>query len=164
MSTANNNNQLKRSVTLKRIRLTKAFNFEMAHALHGHDGPCKHIHGHSYELFVTIIGTPIDDKSSPKFGMLMDFKDLKQLVRGCIIDDFDHALVLHRPYAPQNIKEANDLYGKLILVDYQPTSENLLIDFAERIRMRLPDNVGLHSLKLRETLTSYAEWFASDNA
>jgi len=148
---------------LKSIRLTKAFNFEMAHALHGYDGPCRHIHGHSYELFVTIAGTPVDDPDSAKYGMLMDFKDLKQMVRECIINDFDHALVLHRDFAPQNIKEVNELYGKLILVDYQPTSENLLFDFAERIKGRLPENVVLHSLKLRETLTSYAEWFAGDN-
>ncbi len=44
------------------IRITKAFNFEMAHALLGYKGPCKHIHGHSYELFVTVKGKP-DRKS-----------------------------------------------------------------------------------------------------
>ena len=36
-------------------------------------------------------------------------------------------------------------------------------DFAEKIRTRLPEDVKLHSLKLHETATSFAEWFAEDN-
>jgi len=60
------------------IRITKEFKFEMAHALKGYDGPCKNIHGHSYELMVTILGYPVVDESSPKLGMVMDFGDLKK--------------------------------------------------------------------------------------
>jgi 6-pyruvoyltetrahydropterin/6-carboxytetrahydropterin synthase len=52
----------------------------------------------------------------------------------------------------------------VILVDYQPTSENMIQDFAERIKNRLPEHIQLFSLRLQETETSYAEWFASDNA
>jgi 6-pyruvoyltetrahydropterin/6-carboxytetrahydropterin synthase len=48
-------------------------------------------------------------------------------------------------------------------VDYQPTSENMVVDFAERITSRLPQNIQLFSLKLQETETSFAERFASDN-
>jgi len=54
-------------------------------------------------------------------------------------------------------------FDKLIFVDYQPTSENLVADFAERIGKRLPPQIKLFSLRLRETATSYAEWFASEN-
>ncbi|MGA9239264.1 6-pyruvoyl trahydropterin synthase family protein, partial [Robiginitalea sp.] len=43
-------------------------------------------------------------------------------------------------------------------------SENMVVDFADKIRKRLPDGIQLHSLKLRETGTAYAEWFASDNS
>jgi 6-pyruvoyltetrahydropterin/6-carboxytetrahydropterin synthase len=145
------------------IRLTKAFNFEMAHVLHGHDGPCKHIHGHTYELYVTIMGKPNEDKNSPKYGMIMDFKDMKELVKDAVINDFDHALVLHKEFAPPEIDTSKDIFKRVMLVDYQPTSENLILDFAERIRNKLPGSMKLHSLKLRETLTSYAEWFAEDN-
>ncbi len=145
------------------IRLTKAFNFEMAHALPGHDGLCKHIHGHTYELFVTLIGEPVQDKSSPKYGMIMDFKDLKSLVREAVINNFDHALVLNREFAPKDLDGKNDMFKRVILVDYQPTTENLILDFSERIRKRLPGHLKLYGLRLRETLTSYAEWYASDN-
>ncbi|PKP22124.1 MAG: 6-carboxytetrahydropterin synthase QueD, partial [Bacteroidetes bacterium HGW-Bacteroidetes-22] len=94
------------------IRITKIFKFETAHALAGYDGLCKHIHGHSYELQVTIKGEPISDPSSPKMGMVMDFGDLKRLVRQLIVDRYDHALVLgeqSRHLIPENNA---DLFGK----------------------------------------------------
>jgi 6-pyruvoyltetrahydropterin/6-carboxytetrahydropterin synthase len=49
------------------------------------------------------------------------------------------------------------------MVDYQPTCENMLSDFAERLLESLPDEVELYSLRLHETASSYAEWFAEDN-
>jgi 6-pyruvoyltetrahydropterin/6-carboxytetrahydropterin synthase len=146
-----------------KIRLTKEFKFEMAHALKGYDGPCRNIHGHSYELVVTVAGEPISDKSSSKLGMVMDFGQLKTIVRQEIVNEFDHALVLNKDSANEYFPKMSDLFGKLILVDYQPTSENLLIDYAARIKAKLPVGVELISMRLRETVTSFAEWFASDN-
>ncbi len=64
---------------MSKIRITKEFHFEMAHTLLGYDGPCRNIHGHSYELKVTLLGVPIDDPKNPKLGMVMDFGDLKKL-------------------------------------------------------------------------------------
>ncbi len=55
------------------------------------------------------------------------------------------------------------MFDNTIIVDYQPTCENLVADFAARIKQKLPEKVRLHSLKLYETATSFAEWFASDN-
>jgi 6-pyruvoyltetrahydropterin/6-carboxytetrahydropterin synthase len=55
------------------------------------------------------------------------------------------------------------MFGNTVVVDYQPTCENLVADFAERIRKHFQDKVRLYSLKLYETATSYAEWYASDN-
>jgi len=147
-----------------KIRITKQFGFETGHALHGYDGKCKNVHGHSYKLYVTVIGTPIDDKSNVKYGMVIDFGDLKKIVNEEIVDLFDHATVFNQN--TPHIELANELQKRghhVILVDYQPTSEMMIIDFAERIKNRLPDNIKLHSLKLKETGTSYAEWFASDN-
>jgi 6-pyruvoyltetrahydropterin/6-carboxytetrahydropterin synthase len=135
----------------------------MAHALKGYDGPCRNIHGHSYELVVTVAGEPISDKSSSKLGMVMDFGQLKTIVRQEIVNEFDHALVLNKDSANEYFPKMSDLFGKLILVDYQPTSENLLIDYAARIKAKLPVGVELISMRLRETVTSFAEWFASDN-
>jgi 6-pyruvoyltetrahydropterin/6-carboxytetrahydropterin synthase len=134
----------------------------MAHALKGYDGLCRNIHGHSYELLVTVTGVPVSDKTSAKLGMVMDFGDLKRIVRNSIIDEFDHALVLNRESADDYNVNA-EMFGRTILVDYQPTSENMLIDFVARLKDKMPVNVKLHHLLLRETVTSYAEWYAKDN-
>ena len=148
---------------MKKIRITKHFDFESAHALYGYDGKCKNIHGHSYHLYVTVIGTPIEDADHSKNGMVMDFGDLKKIVKKEIVDVFDHAVVLNKN--SPHIELANSIEAhshKIVLVSYQPTSEKMLFDFAEKIKARLPQNVSLHSLKLNETANSYAEWHAAD--
>ena len=148
---------------MSKIRITKQFDFETGHALYGYDGKCKNVHGHSYKLSVTVIGTPINDSSNVKYGMVIDFGDLKQIVLSEIVDKFDHATVFNKN--TPHIELAAELEKRghsVILVDYQPTSEMMLIDFAQKIKSRLPENLQLHSLKLRETGTSHAEWFASD--
>ncbi|WP_203257519.1 6-pyruvoyl trahydropterin synthase family protein [Hyunsoonleella ulvae] len=145
------------------IRITKQFSFEAGHALHGYDGKCKNIHGHSYSLEVTVIGKPITDTSHVKHGMVIDFGDLKKIVKTEIVDVFDHAIVFNQntPHAELGRNLAAEGHN-VLLVDYQPTSEMMIIDFAKKIQAYLPENIKLHSLKLRETATSYAEWYASD--
>jgi 6-pyruvoyltetrahydropterin/6-carboxytetrahydropterin synthase len=145
------------------IRISKEFKFEMAHALMGYDGPCRNIHGHSYGLTITIAGTPIRDESQTKLGMVMDFGDLKKIVRETVINEFDHALLLNSKMPDELLEEMKSSFEKIILVDYQPTSEMMIIDFAERISSRLPAGLELKYLLLRETETSYAEWFAEEN-
>lgn len=145
------------------IRITKSFTFETGHALYGYDGLCKNVHGHSYKLDVTVIGSPISDSNNVKYGMVIDFKDLKKIVKGEIVDVFDHATVFNQN--TPHVELANTLAEnghKVLLVDYQPTSEEMIIDFAVKIRAKLPKNVQLHHLRLQETATSYAEWYAAD--
>jgi len=145
------------------VRISKQFRFEMAHALMGYDGPCKNVHGHSYEFIVTVKGEPIDNFNNPKLGMVMDFGDLKNIVRQQIIDVFDHALVLNNRTPKEVTDHLQQHFEKVILLDYQPTSEMMVDDFAKRIASRLPDTLMLVHVLLRETATSYAEWFAVDN-
>ena len=148
-----------------KIRLTKIFHFDTGHALSGYDGKCRNVHGHSYRLEVTVMGEPIADSNNVKFGMVIDFGDLKKIVNDCIIDDYDHALVLNKntPY-----KEIGDFLGDrghhILLVDFQPTGEMMIQDMAQRLMPNLPSNLKLYRLKLYETGTSYAEWYADDQA
>lgn len=146
------------------IRITKQFNFETGHALYGYDGKCRNVHGHSYKLSVTVIGNPITDTGHVKLGMVIDFSDLKKIVKEEIVDIFDHATVFNKntPHI-ELAKELMERGHNVILADYQPTSENMVIDFAAKIKARLPVGIQLHSLKLQETDTSFAEWFASEN-
>lgn len=146
------------------IRITKEFSFETGHALYGYDGKCRNVHGHSYKLAVTVIGTPIADTSHVKLGMVMDFGDLKTIVKDEIVEPFDHATIFNANTPHKELaKELCARGHKVIFADYQPTSENMVIDFAKKINSRLPGHVRLHSLKLRETDTAYAEWHSEDN-
>ena len=149
---------------MSKIRITKQFYFETGHALYGYDGKCRNVHGHSYKLSVTVIGVPSADTNDVKFGMVIDFKDLKKIVKGEIVDQFDHATVFNKNTPHVELARELEKRGhSVILVDYQPTSEMMIIDFASKIKAKLPTNISLHSLKLQETGTSHAEWFASDN-
>ena len=139
---------------MSKIRITKQFSFETGHALYGYDGKCRNVHGHSYKLSVTVIGTPINDNNHVKYGMVIDFGDLKKIVKEDIVDVFDHATVFNKntPHV-ELAKELQNRDHNVLLVDYQPTSEMMVIDFAEKIKKRLPNNIQLHSLKLQETVT-----------
>lgn len=146
------------------IRITKEFTFETGHALYGYDGKCRNVHGHSYKLSVTVIGTPITDTSDVKLGMVIDFGDLKGIVKEEVVEPFDHATVFNKNTPHVDLAEELEKRGhKVILANYQPTSENMVLDFSRRIKKRLPDNIKLHSLRLRETGTAFAEWYADDN-
>ena len=146
-----------------KIRVTKEFDFEIAHALWNYDGNCRNLHGHSYKLFVTVIGSPSEDPSDPKNGMVIDFGDLKHIVHDEVVDPLDHAVILNMAAVEANLDTIPQMFDKRYVVDYQPTCENLVVDFARRISRRLPTGLALHSLKLHETASSYAEWYASDN-
>ena len=140
------------------IKITKQFSFEMAHALRNYDGLCRNIHGHSYKMDITLAGQPLHDESSPKNGMVMDFGDLKRLVNEEIISLMDHALVLNDKTDAQLIEVLKQNYEKIVTVEFQPTTENLLNFIAAKIQSRLPETVTLACVRLRETDTSYAEW------
>lgn len=145
------------------IRITKEFNFEMAHALEGYDGKCSSIHGHSYTLSVTVRGKPLTISSNPKNGMVIDFSVLKEIVHTEVVRNFDHALVINEISTEKDKLSGLGMFSRMLTVPYQPTCENLLADIAQRIATKLPASVTLHALKLRETADSYAEWFAEDN-
>jgi 6-pyruvoyltetrahydropterin/6-carboxytetrahydropterin synthase len=145
------------------IRVTREFTFEMAHVLRNYDGPCRNVHGHSYRLFVTISGKPVSNPDNPKNGMVIDFSELKKIVLENIVNQVDHSVVVSADFDKDKKEMMTKTFGNTVVVGYQPTCENLVADFAERLRTKLPKGTSLHSLKLYETAKSYAEWFASDN-
>ena len=144
-----------------KVRITKEFKFEMAHALHGYDGLCANIHGHSYRLWITVRGDVKKEPTHTKDGMLIDFIDLKSIVKSIIIKKYDHSLVLNAnsPHANLDLSA----FDKVYYLPYQPTSENLVTDFANSITSLLPDNVELLKVVLSETVSSFAEWNSEDS-
>lgn len=138
------------------LSLTKIFHFEMAHAIHGYPGACKNIHGHSYELHVTVTAKAHHPNYIPAPGFILDFKTLKQLVSGAIVQLLDHKLVLSQAFLdnyPALLSQEN-----LVIWEAEPTAENLLIYIREVLLKKLPPGIQLVKLKLYETKDSYAEW------
>ena len=140
------------------IKITKQFSFEMAHALRNYDGLCRNIHGHSYKMDITLAGQPLRDEFSPKNGMVMDFGDLKRIVNEEIISLLDHALVLNAKTDTQLVDVLKQNYEKIVIVEFQPTTENLLNFIADKLKAKLSERVKLTRVRLRETDTSYADW------
>lgn len=145
------------------IRITKKFRFEMAHVLYGYEGLCRNIHGHSYGLEITLAGKPLQSPGHPKDGMIMDFHELKMLVKKNVTDILDHALMISNLFDTEQTEAFRKLTDRLYVVDFQPTTENILIHIASVLKPLLPSGIALYSVRLYETATSYAEWFAADN-
>lgn len=147
---------------MPRVRVTKIFRFEMAHALWGYDGLCKNIHGHSYILKVTVSGEPIDNPEDIKEGMVIDFGDLKRVTKKHIVDVYDHSVVLNKKAPVAGFSELKEMFDRHHYTDFQPTAENLVIYYADILNKELPKEVRLESVVLYETANSYAEWLAAD--
>lgn len=135
----------------------------MSHALTNYDGLCSNIHGHSYKLQITLLGEPLESAGNPKDGMVMDFSVLKKLVKKHIVEPFDHSLMINDIAAHEKLTELGDLYRRQHLVNFQPTTENMVIFIADKLKKLLPEHLELFSVRLYETNNSFAEWFASDN-
>ncbi len=148
---------------MPKIRVTKRFHFEMAHTLLEYDGLCRNIHGHSYNLEVTLTGEPRNEPNHPKDGMVMDFGEIKELVKTRIVNRFDHALMVNRLVSSERMELLKKTTERVIVVDFQPTSENIAVFIAGILQQHLPPDVTLFSIRLYETNTSFAEWFAGDN-
>lgn len=74
---------------MHRYTLRKEFRFEASHQLMHHDGKCARLHGHSWVLVVEITGSRLAT-DGPKRGMLMDYADIKRVVKPLIDDALDH--------------------------------------------------------------------------
>ena len=120
------------------MTLTKVFMFEASHKLPYYEGACHNLHGHSYKLEVTITGDIEKNLNNPKCGMILDFKDLKDIVKKVAVDKYDHSYL-------------NDFFPN-------PTAEIMVRQIAFDVIRELPEGTSLVSCKLWETTTSYAEF------
>lgn len=145
------------------IRVTKQFSFEMSHALLNYDGLCRNIHGHSYKLQITVKGEPLQDSANPKDGMVIDFSILKKMVQSHVVSELDHSLVINENAPIDKLSELGEMYERHHVVPFQPTSENMVLYIANKVKTILPEHLELFSVRLYETSNSFAEWYAADN-
>jgi len=103
--------------------ISKRFRFEAAHRLPRYQGPCFELHGHSYELHVTL-EMPVDADT----GMTLDFFVLEDSVKRRVLDRLDH----------RNINDTLE----------NPTAENIAVWIWEQLKDEFP---ALQEIKLFET-------------
>lgn len=138
------------------LQLTKIFHFEMAHAIHGYPGACKNIHGHSYELHVSVGISNASNYFIPEPGFILDFKQIKELIKAFVISNFDHKLVLSNHFLAEHPECCN--HENLVKWEVEPSVENMLIFIQRTLVPKLPAGITLAELKLYETADSYARW------
>lgn len=136
------------------MKIAKRFRWEGAHRLPWHEGPCKDLHGHSYEMFVEVEGTPDEN------GLLLDFKHLKQALMP-LIEEWDHATLVAQNDA-QLLTIMRDARWRHAVLPYDTTAENICVFVAHYLIESSRDMLierQIHTVRVRvsETETCYAE-------
>lgn len=130
------------------MKVIKQFEFESAHRLSKYEGKCKRVHGHNYKVTVTCEAVDLDER-----GILVDFGDIKKVVKAHIIERFDHRLILNG-HDDENRKLFREFdQDWLVWVEYNPTAENMAIDFLKIIGEHIP---SVKSVEIYETPDSSA--------
>lgn len=101
-------------------------------------GKCRNVHGHNFELFVTVKGKPDDET-----GFIINAKTLGKLIRESVIERLDHSLL-------------ND--HKDLLEGKQPTTEVMAMVIWKILQEKL-SGCALHCVKLVETENIYVEYY-----
>jgi 6-pyruvoyltetrahydropterin/6-carboxytetrahydropterin synthase len=96
-------------------------------------------HGHNFDLYVTVKGTP-----NPDTGFIMDLKLLKRIIREEVIDHLDH----------RNLNEDVPFLKGVL-----PSIEHIAMAIWERVSPRLPSNCSLHKVLLYETEQNFVEFY-----
>lgn len=126
------------------LSVTRIATFEAAHNLPSYKGPCKHIHGHSYKLEITV-GQICVNTNGKKMPMVIDFKKLDVIITQEVIKKLDHTMLNeHFPH--------------------EPTAEEMVTQIAawleKPVRLATSDFARLIQVRLWETADSYATWEA----
>ena len=135
-------------------RLRKKFTFESAHILDtSYSKDCQNVHGHSYilEVFLSTKQLSLD-------GMVCDFKTLKEIVQEHVLQFYDHAFIFSSKAMPMNVLPIQGL--KTLMVTKNPTAENMAQDIYERLVDCFEPGVKLEKIRLHETATGWAEYYA----
>ena len=130
----------------------------MAHALVGYKGKCSRLHGHSYQLEVTVECSEELHTTGSEMGMGVDFGEIKSIVERVIVEPYDHSLLVRRcEQTEEAVKALSHCFEGVHALDWQPTSENILLHFATLVTPHLPAGIRLHTLRLHETENNCAE-------
>lgn len=141
--------------------ITTKLEFDAGHRIPNHKSECKNLHGHRYILEVSISGKIIDDNTQSQYGMVLDFKDVKGLLKKTIVEAWDHAFLVFKE-DKEVINFLNSLPDhKTVILEKVPTAENLALIAKKILDRELAAQFGkkltIKKLKLFETPNNWAE-------
>ena len=141
--------------------ITTRLEFDAGHRIPNHKSSCKNLHGHRYAIEVTVTGPIHDDSKSSDFGMVIDFSDVKKIIKDLVVDRWDHAFIVY-----QDDKEIVNFLNTLpnhttVIFPVVPTAENmasqayliLSIEFNKRFNHQLK----IKQIRMYETPNSWAD-------
>jgi len=136
------------------MKVAKTFSWEAAHRIPWHEGLCRNLHGHSYQMWVTLEG-PVGDK-----GMVMDFQHLKQLVKP-LVEAWDHATLVARS-DEELLSVVRAMHWKHFVFPADTTAEHLASYVADYMLKEHAEvfaryNITSITVRIAETATCYAE-------
>ncbi len=143
------------------MEITTKLEFDAGHRIPSHKSSCKNLHGHRYAIEVTIKGEVVSDKSNSDFGMVMDFKDAKELIKKTIVEEWDHSFIVYKGDVVV-LKFLESLDGhKTVIFPLVPTAENMALIAMEKLKISFNEEFGQlikpFKVRLYETPNNWAD-------
>jgi len=143
------------------MEITTRMEFDAGHRIPNHKSVCKNLHGHRYAIEVTVKGEIVEETSESDFGMVMDFKDAKNLIKKVIVDEWDHAFIAFEKDL-EVIDFLNSLKNhKTVILERVPTVENMAVTALELLssvfNAEFGDSIRPIKVRLYETPNNWAD-------
>ena len=143
------------------MEITTRLEFDAGHRIPQHKSSCKNLHGHRYAIEVTIKGEVVSDKSNSEFGMVMDFKDAKELIKKTIVEEWDHSFIVYKDDAVV-LKFLETLADhKTVVFPLVPTAENMALVAMDKLKISFNKEFGSlikpFKVRLYETPNNWAD-------
>ena len=107
--------------------ITSRMEFDAGHRIPNHKSTCKNLHGHRYAIEVSLSGEIIQQEDQSDYGMVLDFKDAKELIRSTIVDPWDHAFIVYKKDT-EVLNFLNQIKDhKTVILERVPTAENMAL-------------------------------------
>ena len=145
------------------MEITTRMEFDSGHRIPNHKSSCKNLHGHRYAIEVTLKGEIIDKENESDYGMVMDFKDAKELIRKTIVEPWDHAFIVFE----QDLEVVNFLNTldnhKTVILKKVPTAENMALIAMQLLKDSFQKKYGEQitpvKVRLYETPNNWADTY-----
>lgn len=148
------------------MRITRKFEIDAGHRIHGHGGKCRHVHGHRYVIELTVRADELDS-----LGMVVDFGRLKDGFGEFLNSRYDHKLILSTDDPLHELIHTSPAagysafgIGSVVWVPVPPTAENLARMMFDDALAYMPDGVTLCSVRVYETPNCWADYCPKEDS